>query len=108
MICLIEVAENCDSTILLVCRYSRMALNLSWNDGRQGADGAAAGAGTDARRHRHPHGFTSNPAAVIVHQLAVHTVGGVVSAADPIMLIVPEGKDLALAVQIAPKDIDQI
>lgn len=43
-----------------------------------------------------------------VHQLAVHTVGGVISPADPIMLIVPEGDDLALEVQIAPKDVDQI
>ncbi|MBF2717686.1 HlyD family type I secretion periplasmic adaptor subunit [Agrobacterium vitis] len=48
------------------------------------------------------------PQAGIVHQLAVHTVGGVVTPADPIMLIVPEGDDLALEVQIAPKDIDQI
>jgi HlyD family secretion protein len=48
------------------------------------------------------------PQSGIVHQLAVHTVGGVVAPADPIMLIVPEGDDLALEVQIAPKDIDQI
>ncbi|WP_105371222.1 HlyD family type I secretion periplasmic adaptor subunit [Neorhizobium huautlense] len=48
------------------------------------------------------------PQSGIVHQLAVHTVGGVISPADPVMLIVPEGDDLALEVQIAPKDIDQI
>jgi len=48
------------------------------------------------------------PQSGIVHQLAVHTVGGVVSPADPIMLIVPEDDDLALEVQIAPKDIDQL
>ncbi|EJJ31100.1 HlyD family type I secretion periplasmic adaptor subunit [Rhizobium sp. CF142] len=48
------------------------------------------------------------PQSGIVHQLAVHTVGGVISAGDPIMLIVPEGDDLALEVQIAPKDVDQI
>lgn len=48
------------------------------------------------------------PQSGIVHQLAVHTVGGVISPADPIMLIVPEGDDLALEVQIAPKDVDQI
>lgn len=48
------------------------------------------------------------PQSGIVHQLAVHTVGGVVTPADPIMLIVPEGEDLALEVQIQPKDIDQI
>lgn len=48
------------------------------------------------------------PHSGIVHQLSVHTVGGVVSSAEPIMLIVPEGDDLALEVQIAPKDIDQL
>lgn len=48
------------------------------------------------------------PQSGIVHQLAVHTVGGVVTPADPIMLIVPEGDDLALEVQIQPQDIDQI
>ncbi len=48
------------------------------------------------------------PQSGIVHQLAVHTVGGVISPGDPIMLIVPEGDDLALEVQIAPKDVDQI
>ncbi|MGR9173799.1 HlyD family type I secretion periplasmic adaptor subunit [Rhizobium sp. KDH_Rht_773_N] len=48
------------------------------------------------------------PQSGIVHQLAVHTLGGVISPADPIMLIVPEGDDLALEVQIAPKDVDQI
>ena len=48
------------------------------------------------------------PQSGLVHQLAVHTVGGVVSSAEPIMLVVPDGDDLALEVQIAPKDIDQI
>lgn len=48
------------------------------------------------------------PQSGIVHQMTVHTVGGVVAPADPIMLIVPEGDDLALEVQIMPKDIDQL
>lgn len=48
------------------------------------------------------------PQSGIVHQLSVHTVGGVVTPADPVMLIVPKGEELALEVQILPKDIDQI
>ncbi|WP_404928051.1 HlyD family type I secretion periplasmic adaptor subunit [Mesorhizobium sp. ORM16] len=48
------------------------------------------------------------PQSGIVQQLAVHTVGGVITPADPIMLIVPEGDDLTLEVRINPKDIDQI
>ena len=44
----------------------------------------------------------------VVHELTIHTVGGVVSAADTIMLIVPERDRLALEAQISPQDIDQI
>ncbi len=48
------------------------------------------------------------PRGGLVHQLAVHTVGGVVSPADIIMQIVPESDNLALEVQIYPQDIDQV
>jgi HlyD family secretion protein len=44
----------------------------------------------------------------VVHQLAVHTVGGVISAGDQIMLIVPDADSLAVEVKIAPNDIDQL
>jgi membrane fusion protein, type I secretion system len=44
----------------------------------------------------------------VVHQLAVHTVGGVVSASDAIMLIVPEADALAVEVKVSPRDIDQL
>lgn len=44
----------------------------------------------------------------IVHQLSVHTVGGVISPANVIMQIVPDTDKLALEVQILPQDIDQI
>jgi membrane fusion protein, type I secretion system len=44
----------------------------------------------------------------VVHQLAVHTVGGVVSASDPIMLIVPEADALSVEAKIWPQDIDQL
>lgn len=48
------------------------------------------------------------PRAGVVHQLAVHTRGGVISPAEPIMLIVPETDALLLEVQVAPTDIDQL
>ena len=44
----------------------------------------------------------------VVHQLAVHTVGGVVSAGDPIMLIVPEADALSVEAKVSPQDIDQL
>jgi HlyD family secretion protein len=43
-----------------------------------------------------------------VFQSAVHTVGGVISPGDPIMLIVPNADNLTVEVKIAPQDIDQV
>lgn len=43
----------------------------------------------------------------VVHQLAVHTVGGVINPSDPVMLIVPENDRLVIDAKIAPHDIDQ-
>jgi HlyD family secretion protein len=48
------------------------------------------------------------PSSGYVHQLAVHTVGGVISPAEPAMLIVPIGESLNLEAHIMPQDIDQI
>ncbi|GLR46175.1 HlyD family type I secretion periplasmic adaptor subunit [Mesorhizobium amorphae] len=49
-----------------------------------------------------------SPQDGIVHQLAVHTVGGVLSAGEPIMLIVPVADKLTVEARIAPQDIDQL
>ena len=43
-----------------------------------------------------------------VHELSVHTVGGVIAPGEQIMLIVPDTDALAVEVKIAPKDIDQV
>jgi len=43
-----------------------------------------------------------------VFQSAVHTVGGVIPAGDPIMLIVPEADNLSVEVKVNPQDIDQL
>ncbi|WP_027576493.1 HlyD family type I secretion periplasmic adaptor subunit [Bradyrhizobium sp. WSM1743] len=43
-----------------------------------------------------------------VHQLSVHTVGGVINPGDAIMLIVPESEPLLVEARLAPQDIDQI
>lgn len=44
----------------------------------------------------------------IVHELAIHTVGGVVSAGQTLMLVVPDGEALTLELQLSPRDIDQV
>ncbi|MGF9763820.1 HlyD family type I secretion periplasmic adaptor subunit [Microvirga sp. 0TCS3.31] len=48
------------------------------------------------------------PQAGVVHQLVVHTLGGVIGAGDELMLIVPEADQLAIEVKVAPQDIDQL
>ncbi|MDP2803742.1 MAG: HlyD family type I secretion periplasmic adaptor subunit [Phreatobacter sp.] len=48
------------------------------------------------------------PASGIVHQMQAHTVGGVISAAEPAMLIVPSGELLHLDAQIAATDYDLV
>jgi len=44
----------------------------------------------------------------IVFQSTANTVGGVIAAGDPIMLIVPESDNLTVEVKVDPKDIDQV
>ncbi len=43
-----------------------------------------------------------------VFQRNVHTVGGVVQAGEPIMLIVPDSDSLIVDAKVAPQDIDQV
>ncbi len=43
-----------------------------------------------------------------VHQLAVHTIGGVIAPGEKIMLIVPDADALAIEVKISPQDIDHV
>jgi HlyD family secretion protein len=43
-----------------------------------------------------------------VHQLSVHTIGGVIAEGEQIMLIVPDADALTAEVKIAPLDIDQV
>jgi len=48
------------------------------------------------------------PQGGIVHELAVHTVGGVVSPAEPVLLIVPGTEALLVEARFSPTDRDQI
>jgi HlyD family secretion protein len=43
-----------------------------------------------------------------VFQSTANTVGGVITAGDPIMLIVPESDALSVEVKVEPKDIDNV
>jgi HlyD family secretion protein len=48
------------------------------------------------------------PQAGVVHQLSVHTVGGVIGNAETIMQIVPRADELVLETKVAPSDVDQV
>jgi membrane fusion protein, type I secretion system len=48
------------------------------------------------------------PTPGIVHQLAVHTIGGVVRPGDVIMEIVPDADDLEIEGHLPPNEIDQV
>lgn len=48
------------------------------------------------------------PQAGTIHQLAIHTVGGVVVPQETLMLIVPQSDLLVADVRVAPEDIDQV
>ncbi|HMK70084.1 MAG TPA: HlyD family type I secretion periplasmic adaptor subunit [Xanthobacteraceae bacterium] len=44
----------------------------------------------------------------VVFQSTANTVGGVITAGDPVMLIVPEADKLLVEAKVEPKDIDQV
>ena len=48
------------------------------------------------------------PVSGIVHELAVHTVGGVIDASAILMLIVPESDELTIEARVDVQDRDQI
>jgi HlyD family secretion protein len=48
------------------------------------------------------------PISGIVHQLGVHTIGGVVSPSETLMQIVPSADRLIVEAHISPADIDQL
>ena len=43
-----------------------------------------------------------------VHQLAVHTIGHVITPGETIMLIVPDNDELSVEAKVSPNDIDQL
>src|SRR6201991_5379324 len=48
------------------------------------------------------------PSSGLVHQLNVHTIGGVIRGGDTIMEVVPDADDLQIEARLQPTDIDQV
>jgi HlyD family secretion protein len=48
------------------------------------------------------------PTSGVIHQLAVHTIGGVIRGGDTIMEIVPDTEDLQVEARLQPQDIDHV
>ena len=49
-----------------------------------------------------------SPMTGTVHQLSVHTIGGVIANGETIMMIVPRADELVVEAKVAPQDIDQV
>ena len=49
-----------------------------------------------------------SPIAGTVQQLTVHTLGGVVSASDQLMIIIPDADQLIVEARVTPQDRDQL
>lgn len=48
------------------------------------------------------------PQSGFVHELAVHTIGGVIAPGQTVLAIVPDNEKLAVELRLSPIDIDQI
>src|SRR5262245_8231489 len=48
------------------------------------------------------------PTAGLVHELGVHTIGGVIAPGEMIMEIVPDADELVIEARLPPQDIDQV
>ncbi|HEY8576842.1 MAG TPA: HlyD family type I secretion periplasmic adaptor subunit [Devosia sp.] len=48
------------------------------------------------------------PQAGVVHESTVHTIGGVISAGETLMQIVPQDDALMVTVQLSPMDVDRV
>ena len=56
-------------------------------------------------KNRVDHSRLVSPVDGTVQQLTIHTVGGVVTAAEPLMVVVPDGIELEAEVRILNKDV---
>lgn len=59
-------------------------------------------------RDRLKHAELKAPISGVIHLLAIHTIGGVISPAETLMEIVPQSSRLTVEARVAPQDIDQI
>jgi HlyD family secretion protein len=48
------------------------------------------------------------PTSGLIHQLSMHTIGGVIRAGDSIMEVVPDSDELLVETRLQPNDIDQV
>jgi HlyD family secretion protein len=48
------------------------------------------------------------PTGGIIHQLATHTIGGVIRGGDTVMEVVPDSDDLQIEAHVQPNDIDHV
>ena len=61
-----------------------------------------------AARDQLKHIELASPQDGTIHELAVHTIGGVVAPGEVLMFIVPSGENLEVETQVSPADVDQL
>jgi HlyD family secretion protein len=48
------------------------------------------------------------PADGVIHQLTIHTIGGVIANGETLMIIVPDADRLVIEAKVSPQEIDQV
>ena len=96
-------------TELQVLQLDRELANEVAREIRRGRDQGRRVAGAQDRRRGPAQALDIRaPISGFVHQLNAHTVGGVISPSEPIMLVVPVSDSLIVEARVGPTDIDQI
>ena len=85
-------------------RRSEIAKDLTDVEAKIAENEERRGAAVDQLRRL----YITAPLSGRVHELAVHTVNGVIDPGQTLMLVVPENDDLTVEAKVATRDIDQI
>src|SRR5262249_2478008 len=84
-----------------------------WHTQARAADGFVPHPASNIDRNRCSSGHYGTHGAehqcrLNVHELAAHTVGGVIDEGDTVMQIVPRADELVVEAKVAPHDFDQV
>jgi HlyD family secretion protein len=106
---LAKISSSIGETELRMAQVEKEYLNQVVDDLRQVQAGLAEQSETRrALADRAQRTTIVAPVSGYVNALAVHTEGGVITAATPVMQIIPDSAKLLIEAQLAPQDIDKV